>query len=59
MLVANGPRFKTLSMGKEEKTSRILYETQEYTTRFPEGLPKPGKSWNLLFPFPGLESHGV
>ena len=20
---------------------------------------KPGKSWNLLFQFPGLESHGI
>ena len=48
MLAENAPRFKSLSMGKEEKTSRSLYKTQEYTTRFPDGVPKPGKSWNLL-----------
>ena len=23
------------------------------------GHGKPGKSWNLLFQFPGLESHGI
>jgi len=30
-----------------------------FSHRVRTGHGKPGKSWNLLFQFPGLESHGI
>ena len=37
----------------------IANDFLNYCHRVRTGHGKPGKSWNLLFQFPGLESHGI
>ena len=35
------------------------FEADVFDIKAHMGHGKPGKSWNLLFQFPGLESHGI
>jgi len=42
-----------MQVSDEHKKAVVTFD------RVRTGRGKPGKSWNLLFQFPGLESHGI